>query len=99
MSQGQAGQGGVFFSSFRQIKSVRHTQTSCFFFFFKHFNICQSFCTNQSIPFKISIITNIQRNDVITTNYQLLNFVTIKKKKKNLNSIYRAFLPLFVSVA
>lgn len=98
MSQGQAGQGGGFFFFFQANKKCQ-THTDKLFFFFKHFNICQSFCTNQSIPFKISIITNIQRNDVITTNYQLLNFVTIKKKKKNLNSIYRAFLPLFVSVA
>lgn len=84
MSQGQAGQGGGFFFFFQANKKCQTHTDKLFFFFFKHFNICQSFCTNQSIPFKISIITNIQRNDVITTNYQLLNFVTIKKKKKTL---------------
>lgn len=44
------------------------------------------------------IITNIQRNDVGATNQLRDGRSNLSRLKTQLNSIYRAFLPLFISV-
>lgn len=97
MSQGQAGQGGVFFSSFRQIKSVRHTQTSCFFFL-NTLTFVRVFVQIKASLLKSPLLQTYKGTMLLL---QIISYSTLSqlKKKKNLNSIYRAFLPLFVSVA
>lgn len=44
------------------------------------------------------IITNIQRNDVGATNQLRHGRSNLSRLKTQLNGIYRAFLPLFISV-